>query len=112
LLLHLCVCLFIQPLTLKPPPLPYTTLFRSESLPPTFGKAGAATRRRPCLQPLGSVPMEKNVTTSPMSTSASTSLLARHVYCVCLDRKSTRLNSSHVSTAYAVFCLKKQKTSV
>src|SRR5699024_11693772 len=23
----------------------------------------------------------------------------------CLDRKSTRLNSSHVSTSYAVFCL-------
>src|SRR5271167_2446484 len=27
------------------------------------------------------------------------------------DRKSTRLNSSHVSTSYAVFCLKKKKTS-
>src|SRR5207249_3882693 len=25
------------------------------------------------------------------------------------DRKSTRLNSSHVSTSYAVFCLKKKK---
>src|SRR5699024_11814425 len=25
------------------------------------------------------------------------------------DRKSTRLNSSHVSTSYAVFCLKKTK---
>src|SRR5689334_23442454 len=26
-----------------------------------------------------------------------------------LDRKSTRLNSSHSSTSYAVFCLKKKK---
>src|SRR5699024_4778967 len=26
------------------------------------------------------------------------------------DRKSTRLNSSHVSISYAVFCLKKKKT--
>src|SRR5690349_23763133 len=26
-----------------------------------------------------------------------------------LDRKSTRLNSSHVETSYAVFCLKKKK---
>src|SRR5699024_8092017 len=26
-----------------------------------------------------------------------------------IDRKSTRLNSSHVSTSYAVFCLKKKK---
>src|SRR5699024_11963796 len=28
---------------------------------------------------------------------------------VSLDRKSTRLNSSHVSISYAVFCLKKKK---
>src|SRR6266704_5274516 len=28
---------------------------------------------------------------------------------VVLDRKSTRLNSSHVSSSYAVFCLKKKK---
>src|SRR5207249_8012112 len=27
----------------------------------------------------------------------------------CGDRKSTRLNSSHVSISYAVFCLKKKK---
>src|SRR5690606_38128874 len=28
----------------------------------------------------------------------------------CLDRKSTRLNSSHVKISYAVFCLKKKKS--
>src|SRR5437868_15410901 len=28
-----------------------------------------------------------------------------------LDRKSTRLNSSHVSISYAVFCLKKKKNT-
>src|SRR5690606_42160600 len=28
-----------------------------------------------------------------------------------LDRKSTRLNSSHVKISYAVFCLKKKKTT-
>src|SRR5690625_6482494 len=33
-------------------------------------------------------------------------LLADHVQ---LDRKSTRLNSSHVAISYAVFCLKKKK---
>src|SRR6266496_4484170 len=27
----------------------------------------------------------------------------------CSDRKSTRLNSSHVEISYAVFCLKKKK---
>src|SRR3712207_6859166 len=29
-----------------------------------------------------------------------------------IDRKSTRLNSSHANISYAVFCLKKKKTSV
>src|SRR5690625_6855540 len=28
------------------------------------------------------------------------------------DRKSTRLNSSHVATSYAVFCLKKKKDTL
>src|ERR1039458_10479067 len=31
---------------------------------------------------------------------------------VCLDRKSTRLNSSHLGISYAVFCLKKKKKHV
>src|SRR5690625_4546526 len=30
---------------------------------------------------------------------------------LCQDRKSTRLNSSHVAISYAVFCLKKKKKS-
>src|ERR1039458_10769150 len=29
-----------------------------------------------------------------------------------LDRKSTRLNSSHLGISYAVFCLKKKKTNI
>src|SRR6266513_3956082 len=33
----------------------------------------------------------------------------QNVRCRMLDRKSTRLNSSHVSISYAVFCLKKNK---
>src|SRR5690606_40595603 len=31
------------------------------------------------------------------------------VICQTADRKSTRLNSSHVKISYAVFCLKKKK---
>src|SRR5437660_9248360 len=30
----------------------------------------------------------------------------------CRDRKSTRLNSSHVAISYAVFCLKKKKKTI
>src|SRR5437870_9474547 len=33
-------------------------------------------------------------------------------YADVLDRKSTRLNSSHVAISYAVFCLKKKRYSV
>src|SRR5947209_9339856 len=34
---------------------------------------------------------------------------ARAVGDQCIDRKSTRLNSSHANISYAVFCLKKKK---
>src|SRR5207248_10940734 len=34
-----------------------------------------------------------------------------HVVHVGQDRKSTRLNSSHRTSSYAVFCLKKKRTS-
>src|SRR5437773_7127205 len=30
----------------------------------------------------------------------------------CTDRKSTRLNSSHITISYAVFCLKKKKKKI
>src|SRR5437868_12053676 len=74
---------------LLPPPrstlFPYTTLFRS---PPHLP---------PLLWP-GEVPVEWRWPWLP----------ARYVDAV-LDRKSTRLNSSHVSISYAVFCLKKKK---
>src|SRR5437870_10947720 len=33
-----------------------------------------------------------------------------HFHLECLDRKSTRLNSSHVAISYAVSCLKKKNT--
>src|SRR5690625_2082499 len=34
--------------------------------------------------------------------------LSQRIYRVVIDRKSTRLNSSHVANSYAVFCLKKK----
>src|SRR3712207_8496661 len=38
--------------------------------------------------------------------------LARHRRPDPLDRKSTRLNSSHANISYAVFCLKKKKNHI
>src|SRR5690349_22112141 len=44
-------------------------------------------------------------TPPPVSNCGSTSMSPR----TRIDRKSTRLNSSHVEISYAVFCLKKKK---
>src|SRR5690348_17437860 len=60
---------------------PYTTLFRS-----LVERNSAAP------------------TTDAQSNSGATSRRSAHA-----DRKSTRLNSSHPSISYAVFCLKKKK---
>src|SRR5690348_18168006 len=46
----------------------------------------------------------------PRRVVVDTALLARAL--VRQDRKSTRLNSSHPSISYAVFCLKKKKIQV
>src|SRR6266487_4223087 len=49
----------------------------------------------------------------PVSTATRCHFSARSMACSALanqgDRKSTRLNSSHPSISYAVFCLKKKK---
>src|SRR5207302_10229649 len=37
--------------------------------------------------------------------------MSKNRYASPLDRKSTRLNSSHVKISYAVFCLKKKKNN-
>src|SRR5699024_8152677 len=42
--------------------------------------------------------------------AAAEAISSAEMYCAS-DRKSTRLNSSHVSISYAVFCLKKKKHS-
>src|SRR5690625_6616361 len=52
------------------------------------------------------------VASPPISTSASRAglrLCRNAVVASTRDRKSTRLNSSHVAISYAVFCLKKKK---
>src|SRR5699024_11564638 len=41
--------------------------------------------------------------------AATSAITIPVLYFLLSDRKSTRLNSSHVSISYAVFCLKKKK---
>src|SRR2546427_5290100 len=72
---------------------PYTTLFRS-----VFACPLCVAKRR-TQQQAEERHVKYNVRTlAPL-------LVAR----TCLDRKSTRLNSSHSQISYAVFCLKKKK---
>src|SRR5436305_9569006 len=79
---------------IPPPPqstlFPYTTLFRSV--------AG----------------MSAPVTTAKTPGYASARVVSIEMMRAwgCEDRKSTRLNSSHVRISYAVFCLKKKKERI
>src|SRR3712207_7880601 len=76
---------------------PYTTLFRSDharrvSLPPV--------RRRRRLAGRGRVDELLDQRTRSLGPDPE------------IDRKSTRLNSSHANISYAVFCLKKKKNTL
>src|SRR5205814_10013109 len=44
-----------------------------------------------------------------VATDTERNMPLRSLYCGLTDRKSTRLNSSHLGISYAVFCLKKKK---
>src|SRR5690349_23792878 len=79
---------------IRPPPrstlFPYTTLFRSR--PPRQQPAVPGGRPHVRRRPAGAAGVRQ----------AGDGRAA-------VDRKSTRLNSSHVEISYAVFCLKKKK---
>src|SRR3712207_8809874 len=79
---------------------PYTTLFRS-------GREGADVEVR---VPVGTqvVDAETNEFMVDLSEDGQRWLAAKGGRGG-LDRKSTRLNSSHANISYAVFCLKKKK---
>src|SRR5699024_12089698 len=90
----------------------YTTLFRSPAPPRPRQCARAPRALRPPL-PTAHEPSSSR-RTPPKNTNSSTPGRSRHRaphphHAWCPDRKSTRLNSSHVSISYAVYCLKKQK---
>src|SRR5690348_17769943 len=80
---------------------PYTTLFRST------GRAGHILGRLPGL--LGAFYRRVLGFFSSVLRLGLRLVGRRGRVDVELDRKSTRLNSSHPSISYAVFCLKKKK---
>src|SRR2546426_4247176 len=89
---------------------PYTTLFRSPPLSEmevTAELERLASRNRPA----GSGPFFLGAGSYRRYIPAAVPVLAtRGEYGE--DRKSTRLNSSHLVISYAVFCLKKKKEEI
>src|SRR3989442_8067658 len=81
---------------------PYTTLFRSEVEPHE-----RAPREQ---QQLGLEAHVNSLSGTGAAVGTSCAVTATPWAASSLDRKSTRLNSSHVRISYAVFCLKKKKT--
>src|SRR2546429_443056 len=74
---------------------PYTTLFRSDAAFHERVRSGC----RPQTEVHEATPRPDHGGPIPAHASADA-----------VDRKSTRLNSSHGYISYAVFCLKKKKT--
>src|SRR5437588_8097349 len=72
---------------------PYTTLFRSGTVRKVIKELLKQTEEN--ILPIAILPQG---TANNIATSLS------------IDRKSTRLNSSHTVISYAVFCLKKKRT--
>src|SRR5690606_39621842 len=104
-----CALSFASPLLSHPSLFPYTTLFRSGGFSAAARVLGhpksslsAAVQRLEAN--LGLRLIER--TTRHLRLTDSGETIYRKVR---PDRKSTRLNSSHVKISYAVFCLKKKK---
>src|SRR3712207_8287898 len=86
---------------------PYTTLFRSGCVAETedFAERSQVDRRDSLGFYVGNPVMWTLADQLPVDP------LLRFGEELVLDRKSTRLNSSHANISYAVFCLKKKKIS-
>src|SRR5438876_3577347 len=80
---------------------PYTTLFRSD----------LATACVACVRVQGLVLLAVGPRAHAEDHAAAGELIERG-HLLGEDRKSTRLNSSHPSISYAVFCLKKKTTII
>src|SRR3712207_8510432 len=84
---------------------PYTTLFRSRAASvDAVGRAGVCHRRDAVDRDPEHLP-QRDLDAIPLSADPLDDQDG-------LDRKSTRLNSSHANISYAVFCLKKKKIKI
>src|SRR5689334_24327987 len=92
----------------RPTLFPYTTLFRSR-LPLEEPVQALAARARLAPSPLRQQLLALGLRQQRQPRDR---LAGRGDHAFEQDRKSTRLNSSHSSISYAVFCLKKKKKKI
>src|SRR5256885_7059079 len=88
---------------------PYTTLFRSNRL--GHSRRAEGQRVDHADQPRHPV-LERQVALQVAPRSLVLEGRRKKLELPRLDRKSTRLNSSHLVISYAVFCLKKKKAQI
>src|SRR2546422_2866543 len=82
---------------------PYTTLFRSAEATHPHDLASGLDEGQPVAVPARHPGVDEKCLEAPFAR------LGKRRLKTFLDRKSTRLNSSHGYISYAVFCLKKKK---
>src|SRR5947208_12750478 len=88
---------------------PYTTLFRSRGVDPDARPAETLPHQPHGQRRGGDAVNQQALDRAISQTECSRARLAPQIL---LDRKSTRLNSSHQIISYAVFCLKKKTTTI
>src|SRR5947199_7856013 len=71
----------------------------------------SVSRLGPVPGPLGLLRRNVNTVKPDNSSTRLSPPKASSAKLPAIDRKSTRLNSSHLGISYAVFCLKKKKTT-
>src|SRR5690606_41726161 len=106
-------CCFFSTI-LRPPRstlFPYTTLFRSELEQFRLRYLGAKNSIKPLFAMMKDVTPEQRKEFGLLLNEAKQKAEKKFEIAqdALKDRKSTRLNSSHVKISYAVFCLKKKK---
>src|SRR5256886_11053618 len=82
---------------------PYTTLFRSCAVPEALELGVGSICAEVIVTVKAAWPVVVKLIAGVVAVSLTLSVT------LAVDRKSTRLNSSHSQISYAVFCLKKKK---
>src|SRR5207244_12894008 len=99
---HYLLSLTILATPPRPTLFPYTTLFRSPAAEKLGYRRGQFPVTERLCETILALPANQTLTRGDIAE------ISGEIRAVSVDRKSTRLNSSHQIISYAVFCLKKK----